>query len=251
MAGCKAKLRRVPFWMILGEFIMQRIALTFAAGILALGATAASAADLPQRPVYKAQPMPVVRAYNWAGFYIGGNIGWVWGNGTVTYLPTGGSLNGTKDNFLGGLQAGYNWQAGQFVFGVEGDWDWVNGKGCGTVAGIVSGCAQINSVATLAGRFGWAVDNVLWYGKVGAGWVNSEVNASNAAGTTFNASKTNVGLLLGGGVEVGLTPNWTAKLEYNWIDADNWTAAPGFVPADLLNVRANVQIVKGGINYKF
>jgi outer membrane immunogenic protein len=48
-----------------------------------------------------------------------------------------------------------------------------------------------------------------------------------------------------------LTPNWSAKIEYNWINADNWTAAPGFIPADHLNVEANVQVVKVGLNYRF
>ena len=230
---------------------MRRFTLALAAATITLGISAASAADMA-RPVYKAQPAPVVSVYNWSGFYIGGNIGWAWGNGTVTYTPTGATaFSGTKDNFLGGLQAGYNWQAGNFVFGIEGDWDWVNGKSCGAVTGVVSGCAQVNSVATLAGRFGWAVDNWLWYGKVGAGWVASEVNAFNAAGVGFNASKTNVGLLLGAGVEVGLTPNWSAKIEYNWINADNWTAAGAFIPADHLNVEANVQVVKVGLNYRF
>src|SRR5436190_12946598 len=98
---------------------MRRFMLSLAAAVFALGATAASAADLGQRPVYKAQPVPVA-IYNWSGFYIGGHVGYGWGREDVTDLLTGISGKTDPNGFIGGAQVGYNWQVAQWVFGIEG-----------------------------------------------------------------------------------------------------------------------------------
>ena len=66
---------------------MRRFTLALAAATLALGITAASAADIGQRPVYKAQPAPMMAAYNWSGFYVGGHLGYAWGSEEVRRQP--------------------------------------------------------------------------------------------------------------------------------------------------------------------
>jgi len=89
----------------------------FLGSVVAIGATvAAHAADM----AVKAQPVPEL-PYNWSGLYVGANFGGAW---------TNGSLNISNNNFYGGLtefidgvQAGYNFQAGHLLFGVEGDFD--------------------------------------------------------------------------------------------------------------------------------
>ncbi len=99
------------------------IAAIAATGI-ALGAVqSASAADIA-RPVYKAAP--VIMAYNWSGFYIGGNVGYGWGQGDGDIF--GYSWN--QDGFFGGGQIGWNWQApgSNWVWGVEVDSQWANMK---------------------------------------------------------------------------------------------------------------------------
>src|ERR1700754_4405067 len=85
---------------------------------LSLGAGSALAADLPQRMVTKAPPL--VQSYNWTGFYIGANVGYAWGRTT-------GSLAGAPGNFdtdgvFGGGQLGGNYQIGNWVWGVEVDY---------------------------------------------------------------------------------------------------------------------------------
>jgi len=100
----------------------------------------ASAADLPVKaPLYKATPEAV---YNWTGFYVGGNAGWAWGNSSATSVftcPTpvcsrsiaanlaafgaGATGSSSPNGFTGGLQAGYNWQAGSAVYGLETDFN--------------------------------------------------------------------------------------------------------------------------------
>ena len=111
-----------------------------AAAALTVGAAfAAQAADLPTR---KEAPAPVFvpPPFTWTGFYIGLNAGGIWGSGSVSstlyangfpFLATewpGGNFGGSQTGFLGGAQAGYNWQSGAFVFGVETDFDWTDSK---------------------------------------------------------------------------------------------------------------------------
>jgi outer membrane immunogenic protein len=234
------------------KMILRAVAAAVFAGV----ALSAQAADMPRpAPAYKA-PV-VVPVYNWNGFYIGGNIGWAFGNSSVTYNPTGATWDIGKNAFMGGVQAGVNWQTGAFVFGIEGEWDWLNGKGSRNllagpgVAGLW-GEGGSNWMATIAGRVGYAADNVLWYAKGGAGWVENTATIYNGGGgTLWTGTETSVGWLIGGGVEVGLTPNWTAKIEYNYLNLDNWTGAPLIVPNDSVSISRTIQTVKGGINYKF
>jgi outer membrane immunogenic protein len=101
----------------------------FAFGAL-FGAQCADAADLSLAPLYKAPPAQVAQAYNWSGFYIGANGGGGWAHSYWDANATGMNLSGAQ---VGGT-AGYNWQAGNAVFGLEGDLDWSNLKGSATSA---------------------------------------------------------------------------------------------------------------------
>ena len=108
-----------------------------AAALTVAGAFAAQAADLPTRKEAPA-PIFVPPPFTWTGFYVGVNAGGVWGSGSVSStlfangFPIlenewpGGSLGGSQTGFIGGGQAGYNWQTGSFVLGVETDFDWTD-----------------------------------------------------------------------------------------------------------------------------
>lgn len=223
-----------------------------AAALLVVGAASAQAADIarPAPPAYKAPVMAPV--YNWNGFYIGGNIGWAFGNSSATYNPTGETWDIGKNGFMGGLQAGYNWQVDAFVFGIEGEFDWIDGKRSRAANGGMWAEGGTTSMATIAARFGYAANNVLWYAKGGAGWVDNTATLYNSNGQTlWTGSDTPVGWLIGAGVEFGLTQNWTTKIEYNYLNVDNWTSNPGLFNGDTFTVSRTVQTIKGGINYKF
>ncbi len=231
---------------------MKKLILGAAAlGALCVSMASAHAADIARpAPVYKAPAF--VQVYNWNGFYIGGNIGWAFGNSSATYNPTGLTWDIGKNAFMGGLQAGYNWQMGALVLGIEGEFDWLDGKGSRGANGGLWASGGTTSMATIAGRFGYAADNVLWYGKAGAGWVDNTATIYNAAGQTlWTGSNTPVGWLIGAGVEIGLTQNWTTKIEYNYLNVDNWTSNPGLFNGDTFTVSRTVQTIKGGVNYKF
>lgn len=96
---------------------------------LAFSSMAASAADMAMRT--KAPPIVVDPSYNWSGFYIGGNVGYGWGDADTSFnpLPSAAAfvnlapttLGPDPQGVIGGVQAGYNWQAGKFVVGLEAD----------------------------------------------------------------------------------------------------------------------------------
>jgi opacity protein-like surface antigen len=184
--------------------------------IFGIGAPqAALAADLPVKAPVNQAPTPV---YNWTGFYLGANIGGAWSDGTLTDNNLGASWNPGGTGFIGGVQAGYNLQAGNFLFGVEGDFDGTTFTGTtGPVAtplGLVQASANKNWITTLAARVGIAQDRWLVYGKFGGGWAqdSAALNVVNG-GTIWTGSHTNSGWLAGAGIEYAFANNWTGKLE--------------------------------------
>ena len=125
-----------------------------AAALTVAGAFAAQAADLPTR---KEAPAPVFvpPPFTWTGFYIGLNAGGIWGTGStettlynagfplLTTIWPGGNLGGSQSGFIGGGQAGYNWQTGAFVLGVETDFDWTSmNEAAASSARLSSGTAR-------------------------------------------------------------------------------------------------------------
>lgn len=206
---------------------MKKSIRALAALSLAVAAGTASAADLPRSSApYYAPPPPVV--YNWAGFYAGTNVGYEWGKVTSSSMNPSG--------LLGGVQGGYNWQNGQFVFGVETDLQ---------ITGADDTFAPWKFsnpwFGTLRGRLGYAMNNILFYGTLGLGY-------GELKGTWFGVEedKTHFGWALGAGMEVGMAPNWSAKVEYLYLDLNNRAytitgASNGY----------EASILRFGVNYHF
>jgi outer membrane immunogenic protein len=220
------------------------IKLGLAAVMLASASAAADAADAVRGPAPAyAQPIPLF--YNWTGFYGGGHLGAGWSDG-----------DGGGSGFLGGAQAGYNYQINQWVMGVEGQFSWTSIKDSVNATFVFPGAiatahadVSLDWVSTLASRFGYAFDRWLVYGKVGGAWAHASANLSSSVimpgiggvgiGGTIN--QTVSGWMLGIGTEYALRDNWTAKIEYNMMDFGN-----GGPFAD-----NTFHVVKGGINYRF
>lgn len=198
----------------------------------------ARAADMP----VKAAPPPS-HPYNWSGFYLGVNLGGAWTSGSLN-IPSN-NLYGGLTEFIGGVQAGYNFQAGHLLFGVEGDFDGATFAHPALPTPTLGSVRQ-NWIGTVAGRIGVVEDNWLLYGKFGGGWVQSDASL-NSSGVSWQGSNTNSGWLAGIGIEYGFKPHWTLKLEYDFIGLGNWTSPT--VPAIQLN--RDIQVVKFGANYKF
>jgi outer membrane immunogenic protein len=207
---------------------MKRIVLGAVALAAAGWVASAGAADLPygsRAPYTVNQPLNV---YSWAGPYLGGNLGYEWGS--VDNNPA------KPSGFAGGVQAGYNWQTGPWVFGVEGDI-----QATGAQDTFAPWKFSNPWFGTLRGRAGYALNNILFYGTGGLAF-------GELRGQTFGLSEshTNVGWTVGLGAEVGITQNWTARIEYLYFDLAN----DNFIVTGASNgYRAGV--VRAGVNYRF
>jgi outer membrane immunogenic protein len=238
--------------------------LLFGAAALAIISVPAFAADMP----LKAPPIVAPVIYSWTGFYVGGNVGYSWGRGN-TYLTEAtqttttatittlagqpiaaatvaaapifftGSNRADVNGWLGGFQAGYNYQVNRWVLGVEGDFQWTGERGgtsfcfpvnvgCGpATAAVGSADYSLRWLGTLRGRAGIAADKWLFYvtGGLAVGDIRANYADGIAAGlltpVTFafiNQSFTRVGWAAGAGVEGVISGNWTWKAEYLHVD---------------------------------
>jgi outer membrane immunogenic protein len=257
----------MPSVMILGIDSMKKLLL--ATTILALGAGSALAADLPAQVYSKAPGMMPVAVYNWTGFYIGGNAGGVWSNPSYTNLvntstfggaPVGSTFTQNGSGFIGGGQVGYNWQASQWVFGVEASYSGANVKS--TTTNFVDDVFQnqLRSLLLVTGRIGYASNNWLLYGKGGYAGSNRRTSVvdtglvSPGVGSG-SASAWHDGWTVGAGVEYGLTQNWIVGLEYDYVNVgkNNYELDGTDVGGRsyLFGVKSNYNIVTGRLSYKF
>src|SRR5882757_392199 len=220
---------------------------TLAAAVVLIAATTAgSAADLAVKAPYMA-PGPV---WSWTGFYIGGHVGAGWGTteATITSLAVTGAGGGvvpanfpiaqnSRTGFLGGGQIGYNYQAGWTVFGVQADIAGMDVKGTTACITFLSCTAKSDWLATVTGRVGAVVaDKTLVYVKGGAAWMNTThslsipaaggiIGGPGGVGGSVSTESTAFGWLLGLGAEYAFSPNWSAFIEYNYIDFDTKNSA--------------------------
>jgi outer membrane immunogenic protein len=234
-------------------------------------ASSANAADI--RPAYKAAPvMPAT--YSWTGFYIGGHVGYGWGEtnatptGIVGLLATPFSFD--HDGFMGGGTIGFNYQYGNIVIGTEADISWSDVSGSGNsvfLFGLIPGASaggsvQNNWVATVSTRLGVAFDRLLVYGKAGVAYADNDYTANAVIPGVLNyrstISETETGWLIGGGVEWAFADNWTAKIEGTYMDFGQKNRAFTGIPiGGVLTLPVNADIdshistVKFGVNYKF
>lgn len=206
------------------------IAATLAAGVLGASMYSAQAADMSYRS-YANAPYTVnqpLNGYSWAGPYLGGNIGYQWGSiGNSGAKPSG---------IAGGLTAGYNWQSGSIVFGGETDIQ---------LSGSDDRFASYKFAnpwfGTIRGRVGYAMNNILIYatGGFAYGKVRGEYGASSQ-------SHVNGGWTLGAGAEFGIYQNWTAKVEFLYVDLNRDSF---FIPASSHDY--NFGTLRVGVNYHF
>jgi outer membrane immunogenic protein len=244
--------------------------LIIASVALVASGLAASAADL-RRPAPVAAMSPVPMAYNWNGFYVGGHIGGGWQSGDSTLLgapaplffPLGTTIGGDGSGFLGGLQVGYNYQVNpNWLIGIEGDISWTNTNFSVTSPSTlipgssVTTTVNVDYYATLTGRLGYVANNWLFYMKGGAAWMDVTYGGSaiGPAAIINPLSDTRLGWTIGAGVENGFAPNWSWKLEYNYLDFSSETYSFTTTPAfgvTTNSVDTQVHLFKAGINYRF
>lgn len=240
-------------------------------------AVPAFAADMSY-PV-KAPPVAYVPAFTWTGFYLGGNFGYGWGDGSAPwnnylgyYYPLWDSVaySGGSDpsGWFGGVQVGYNYQfSNNVVLGVEADFEFgslsdtlnytaanyggISDQDFGTID------TKIEAFGTVRARLGYAMDHFLPYVTGGLAWGNVKVDETwtNYMGGVYNVfnsgsasrSETLWGWTVGAGVEYAVTDNWTVKAEYLYADLGdiNWDSTAN------TKIDMTLQTIKAGVNYKF
>jgi outer membrane immunogenic protein len=240
----------------------------FVVALLATSALsfAAQAADMPVKAP-RAAPAPT---YNWSGCYLGGHAGAGWGRTEWTNtadttlfgdLTPGQGFTQTKAGFIGGGQAGCNYQMGTWVFGIEGTFAGSSIKGSLTNTTFGVGFddvfeTKINSLATLTGRIGYAVDNWLPYIKGGYSGANVKFSVSDTAGANQGSgseTKWHNGWTVGAGVEYGLTQNWIVGLEYDYIglQTKNYNVTGSSAGVYTFDVKPKIHEILARISYKF
>jgi outer membrane immunogenic protein len=217
----------------------SRFALASVAGLgfAALAIAPAFAADVvyqePAAPAPVFEPTPVA---TWAGPYAGVQLGYGFG-GSVT----GSGIDAETDGFLGGGFAGYNFQSGQFVYGLEGDINYSDANG--TNAGVE---ARSRFDGSIRARAGMAVtDDILVYGTFGGA---AEQLRLTEVATGARDKNTMLGYTVGGGVDARLTEQVFARGEYRYTDYGSETFDLGATSYDVDSSNHRVTL---GVGFKF
>lgn len=259
---------------------MKRLSL---ASVACLASVSAFAADLPNSKGAPAFAPPPPPTFSWTGFYIGANAGAIWDgsrNTLVDFSSDGydvGPAFRSKDSlgWLAGVHAGYNWQASQFVFGVEGDFDGTglrhNNNGNLTVGGAPFGTSlygvsdRLNWLASARGRLGYALGAWMPYVTGGAAWSDTHYTgfvtnnlASGGGYGPYDQTQVRTGWVVGAGLEYMVAPNWLFRAEYlhygfggeQIIGATNPTFYPGARGVFTLG-STSFNVVRAGVSYKF
>jgi outer membrane immunogenic protein len=202
-----------------------------------------------------------------------GQICFATGPGPIAAITQGLVFNSshTVNGFLGGGQIGFNYQVGWWVWGaeVQGSFADLTGHGTCGFEGLLNCSSKVDGIATFAGRLGFAVDRALIFVKGGGAWAHDKFAVTNSGliavctstdteghctsqevvpGRSFSSDRW--GWMWGTGVEYAFLPNWSAKLEYDFLDL----GTKSFLVNDILgtfDIRQRIHLVKFGINYHF
>jgi outer membrane immunogenic protein len=253
---------------------------------LGLGVPAANAADM-RVAAYAPPPPP---AYTWSGCYVGASAGTSYGTsqhianagstfnapGTVgNVIPAGTNITDSFNvsGFIGGGQAGCNWQWGVWVFGIEGDGSATNKSGQDFERPLVplGGAGSAFFISETQERWlvtaraklgltgwGWFGDKTLLYVTGGGAWAKIDASEwDTRAPQAFAHQESNIrsGWTVGAGLEYALGYGWSVKSEYLYVQFDDYTTftSPPFNTGIVSprTVKLNDHIFRAGMNYKF
>jgi outer membrane immunogenic protein len=236
---------------------MKKLLLALAALIAGAAINSVNAADM----AIKAPPPPPPEVYSWTGFYVGPNAGYSWGRSNSTgsfyslgnpglppgspflpFLVDAANQSFSMDGLIGGGQAGYNWQNGNWLLGLEADIQASGQHGdetfiCPTICkanglpAVVTLSEKLEWFGTVRGRFGITVTpTILLYATGGLAYGKVAASGTIDDPTPYSASATKVGWTAGAGLEGVISGNWSAKLEYLYMDLGSISGGPYAAP---------------------
>jgi outer membrane immunogenic protein len=210
------------------------------------------------RPV---APRPMI--YDWSGFYIGANGGWGQSRNCWDFVTAAGAIVtdacADRSGGLIGGQLGYRWQAGTWVFGLEGQGDWadLSSTRISLINPALSTRVRTDGIGLITGQIGYAWNAALLYVKGGAAVTSNRFDILTTIGGVglASASSTRWGGAVGVGFEYGFTPNWSFGVEYDHLfmgDANNSFSVVNPIVAGAVNrISQDVDMVTLRINYRF
>jgi outer membrane immunogenic protein len=246
---------------------MRRQILLASVGAIAI-AGSAFAADLGPPPVY-VPPPPI---FTWSGLYIGGQIGYAWGEDSIVTNVDGVDTifsNTNPDGAIGGAHVGYNLQIAQWVVGLEGSVDGSSQNGTVTDFTGLTKSTRLDVQGSIRARVGIAIDRVLIYATGGAAFsdvVNNYIDPTGILtgipGNSEQDTKTRAGWTVGGGLEYAVTNNWSIRAEYRYSDFGrnkDFAFTPTIEPGSAFSPPGSVFFshhvtenqVQAGFSYKF
>jgi outer membrane immunogenic protein len=246
---------------------MRKTFLALTAAVTALLTSPVNAADLTS-PIYKASPAIVAPVQDWSGFYLGINGGYGWGNGTydTPFAATGVAITPlfaapTSAGWVIGGHAGYNWQYGMVVGGLEVDYDAADITGSQTVtlgAGPASAtlATKIDRLASARGRLGVApMSGLLLYATAGLAYGHTESDISATNGRGFSASEkvfaNSFGWVAGAGAEIKLVDHVVLGAEYLHYDLGEVSNQFALAPIVSFNSHVTADTVRARMSWRF
>ena len=240
-------------------------------------------------PVMAADLYPPVEPipFSWNGFYLGGHAGYGWSDKKWTLIDSGNPNTGPEDcsgcgevktsygmdGFLGGFQLGYNYQINTIVIGGEVDFSFSGMDGTGSwQAGEGEGdpgpdepefttdrnaSTELNWLMTVGPKLGMAMDQTLFYAEGGLAVADEDYSHLGNRDRIYKGSETRTGWFIGAGLEHAFDSNWSAKVEYNYIDFGSddvslrRTTGSGETRTAIFDVDQDMHVVKFGLNYRF
>jgi len=230
---------------------MKKYLLAASAAAL-VAASGAQAADVV---TYQAPAAVSAPAFSWQGFYVGGQIGGSWGD---TDVKTRGIVNTKRsvdpDGFIGGLYAGYNFDAGNnIILGLETDFIWGDLSETKRGTDYRAHLKQEWQGATRV-RAGYAMDRFLPYIAAGVayGKVKSSLSSVTVANSRWSDDDTFTGWTIGAGLDYAVTNNILVRLEYRYTDLGDKSYRPAAAfAADRVKVDYKSNDFRVGVAYKF
>jgi len=238
----------------------------FTAAIVA-GVGTAGAADLAVKaPMYTKAPLPVILS-DWAGFYIGVHGGY--GSGNTSFDSPFTDFSGKPKGGLFGGQAGYNWQYGSIVTGLEVDYSGADLSTSGVASSVTkyddtfttSRSLKVDQLASARARVGYTLlPNLLGYGTAGLGWghesvdetfthVDKDSERTTVTSLSGSSAANQFGWVAGAGLEYKIWGGFIARAEYLHYDFGKSTYSfPNFSTKD---ATTSVDVARGGVSYKF
>jgi outer membrane immunogenic protein len=226
------------------------------------------AADLPVRPapVYRAPP-PVYVVYSWTGCYVGGHGGGVWINKDYSLTSVGTPWFGVNfpaavdfgshdaSSWIAGGQVGCNYQVGNVVFGIQGDYAWTDATAShiDPIVALTTLQSTTNALGSVTARIGYAWDRFLGYVKAGGAWESDDYSwfVTAIPGLVTTASETRSGWTVGVGAEYAFTDWFTAFAEYNYYDFGTSSVAFPVGPTFNFDIAETKSVFKVGVNLKW